>query len=367
MTEPVSRPFASAPRFGEPVEVEDDVLWIRLPLPMALDHVNAFALYDADGWTIVDTGMNTSVTRKCWKEILQGPLAGHPVIRVILTHHHPDHVGMAGWFRTVFGAEIWSTRTAWLLARMLTLDVQDRPVPEALQFYRLAGIGEEALERRKVERPFNFSDCVMPIPLGFKRMREGDRLEAGGRTWTLRIGNGHAPAHATLWCEDDSLVIGGDQFLADKTSNIGVYPTEPEADPLSEWLESCERFSRFASDGQLILPGHKLPYRGLPRRLGELVENHETALDRLKEFLDVPRTAHECLPTVFGRTIGKGEYGMAIVEAVAHLNYLHSRGLTERTVDEGGARRWQVLRAAAKRDLRSGGKGNKHQGRVLNH
>jgi glyoxylase-like metal-dependent hydrolase (beta-lactamase superfamily II) len=184
------------------------VLWLRLPLPMALDHVNIFALADQDGWTLVDTGMNTKKSRAIWQGLLAGPLAGKPVKRVVLTHHHPDHVGLVGWFQAQ-GAELITTRTAWLYARMLTLDVQERTTPEALQFYTRAGLSDTALAQRAQDRPFNFSDIVAPLPLGFTRIDEGDMLTLGGRRWRVRIGHGHAPDHATLWSEDDNLILGG--------------------------------------------------------------------------------------------------------------------------------------------------------------
>ena len=180
-----------------------------------------------------------------------------------------------------------TTRTAWLLARMLTLDSQPVPVPETLVFWRSAGMDAEILAKRAKERPFNFSEMVAPLPLGFKRIQEGDSIDIGGRNWHIRMGNGHAPEHATLWAADDSLVIGGDQLLSTISPNIGVYPTEPDADPLAEWLEACERLKEFARDEQLVLPGHKLPFTGLPVRMRQLIENHHNALERLKTYLGV--------------------------------------------------------------------------------
>ncbi len=337
----VRMPFAGLPDGADAVRIEDDVLWLRLPLPMALDHVNVFAFSDPDGWTLVDTGMNTGKTRSLWPRLLDGPLAGSPVRRVILTHHHPDHVGMAGWFQLQFGAEILATRTAWLMARMLTLDVQNLPAKESVEFYRRAGTPAGLLAKYKSRRPFNFSDCVMPMPVGFTRIRDGDRLKFGGRTWQVRVGHGHAPSHATFWCVDSPLVVGGDQFLADITPNIGVYPTEPEADPLAEWLDSCERFLDFADSGQLVLPGHKRPFTGLPLRLRQLIDSHLSALERIRNRLSEPATAHDILEILFKRPIGEKEYGLAIVEATAHLNRLLRSGQAVRKTGSGGAWIWR--------------------------
>jgi len=332
--------FATPPAEGAAVKIADGVLWLRLPLPMALDHVNVFALDDGDGWTVIDTGFDTRRGRAIWQALLAGPLAGRPVRRVVVTHFHPDHVGLAGWFQAM-GAELVTTRTAWLYARMLTLDVQPLPVPEIIAFWRAAGMEPATLAQRAAERPFNFCDVVAPLPLGFTRIVEGDILTMAGRRWQVRMGDGHAPEHATFWSLDDDLVLGGDQLLPSISANIGVYPTEPEADPLADWLASCRSFQPHAHDRQLILPGHKLPFLGLPQRLRQMIAGHEVALERLQAHLATPHTAVECFPVLFPRPIGAATYGMALVEAVAHLNYLMARGQVTRAARADGAWLWR--------------------------
>jgi glyoxylase-like metal-dependent hydrolase (beta-lactamase superfamily II) len=273
--------------------------------------------------------------------LLDGPLQRKPVKRVIVTHHHPDHVGLAGWFQSDLKAELWTTRTAWLFSRMLQLDEQAVPRQETLDFYISAGMDEAIFEERKSERPFNYADVVYPMPLGFKRIKQGDVIRVGGRDWEAHMGNGHAPEHLTLWSRDDNLVISGDQILPSISSNIGVYATEPEADPVADWMEACERLSQFARADQLVLGGHKLPFTGLPTRMRQLIENHHGALARLLDHLSEPRTAAECFPSLFKRKIGKGEYGLALVEAIAHLNHLYHLGQVRRERRADGAWLWQ--------------------------
>ncbi|MEM7720465.1 MAG: MBL fold metallo-hydrolase, partial [Pseudomonadota bacterium] len=256
--------------------------------------------------------------------------------RVLVTHHHPDHIGLAGWFMDR-GAELLTTRTAYLMARMLLLDVQDTPVAEALAFYRAAGTAPKLLEKRAGERPFNFADVLSPLPLGFTRIQDGDYLTMGGRSWRVRIGHGHAPEHATLWSKDDNLILAGDQLLPSISPNLGVYPTEPEADPVADWLMSCRAFQAFATEEQFVLPGHKLPFYGLPSRLDQLIENHVSALDRLQDFLMTPHAAGECFLPIFKREIGDAEYGLALVEAFAHCQHLWKAGRATRTQRADGA------------------------------
>ena len=260
--------------------------------------------------------------------------------RVLLTHHHPDHVGLVGWFQDQ-GAELLTTRTAWLYARMLTLDVQDRPSPQSMQFYTRAGMPAEMLAKRAAERPFNFADVVAPMPLGFTRVDEGQTLTLAGRRWRVRLGQGHAPDHITLW-SDDGIVIGGDQLLPGISPNIGVYPTEPEADPLTGWITATDSFKPHATPDQLVLPGHKLPFTGLPFRLAQMTDNHHQALERLLAHLVHPHTAVDCFAALFKRAIGEAEYGLALVEAVAHLNCLLGRGQVSRRLTPEGAWLWQA-------------------------
>lgn len=335
-------PWDTPPAVGEVIQVAEGVLWIRLPLPMALDHVNVYALDDGDGWTIIDTGFASKRGRAIWQKLLDGPLAGKPVARVIVTHHHPDHVGLAGWFIEK-GAELCIPRTGWLMARMLVLDEQEVPTQEALTFYKRAGMDAEVYEKRKADRPFNFADCVVPLPQGFTRLQDGQTITMGGRVWDIRMGNGHAAEHATFWSRDDNLVIGGDQLLPSISPNLGVYPTEPEADPVAEWIASCEGFQPFARDDQLVLGGHKLPFSGLPFRLVQLIDNHHGALKRLLDHIADPKAAGECFLPLFKRKIGAGEYGLALVEAVAHLNHLHQNGQATRTLREDGAWAFRAL------------------------
>lgn len=335
-------PHETPPAKGTAREIADGILWIRLSMPLGLDHVNVYALREPNGWTVIDTGLDTKLNRREWAAIIKDDLRGDPILRVVVTHHHPDHVGLAGWFMAQ-GAELLMTRTAWLTARMLTLDEEPTPSPEAVSFWRGAGMDEALLSKRLDNRPFNFCDTVYPLPLGFTRLEEGAVHRLGGRDWVVHLGQGHAPDHATLWCQDAPLVLAGDQLLPSISPNLGVYPTEPMADPVAEWLESCARFETMAREDHLVLPGHKLPFHGLPARLVQLSDNHHGALARLREHLRAePRTAVDCFAPLFKRQIDEATYGLAMVEAVAHLNHLYHLGEVAREMDARGAWVWQL-------------------------
>lgn len=334
-------PWDEPPGEAEAIRVAEGVLWLRLPLPMALDHVNAYALDEGDHWTLIDTGVHSRRSVALWEKLLAGPLKGKPVGRVLITHHHPDHIGMAGWFAER-GAELIASRTAYLMARMLILDVEERATPQAIEFWRSAGMDVARLEKRANERPYNFADICHAIPVGYTRLQQGDVFRAAGRDWDVHVGNGHAPEHLTLWSRDDHLVIAGDQIISSISPNIGVYPTEPEADPVGEWMEACERLARLARDEHLVLSGHKLPFYGLPLRMHQLLENHHGALRRLEKHLAAPKVATECFAPLFKRRIDDGIYGLALVETLAHLNHLLRQGRASRTRRDDGAWLWQA-------------------------
>ena len=334
-------PWPEPPEAGETIEIAEGVLWTRIALPMRLDHVNVYLLDDGDRWTVVDTGFRNKAALATWEGLLAGPLKGKPVGRVIATHHHPDHIGMAG-FLTARGAELWTTRTAFYLGRMLQLDHHDAPPEENVRHYVRAGAPPAVVEAYRTAPPFNFSRTVERLPRSFVRVAEGDRLLMAGRRWRVRIGHGHAPEHATFWSEDDNLVLAGDQAIPGISSNLSVHATEPLADPVGEWLDSCEALRGFARDDHLALPGHKLPFTGLPTRFDQLIDNHHGAIVRLRRHLTRPRTAAECFLPIFGREIEDAVFGLAMGEAVGHLNHLLRLGEVTRSLGEDGAWRWKL-------------------------
>ncbi|WP_158969071.1 MBL fold metallo-hydrolase [Chachezhania sediminis] len=336
-------PWETPPKGVEAIEVAPGVLWMRMPLPMRLDHVNVFALDDGDGWTIVDTGFKTKDARDLWTALMAGPLGGKPVTRVVVTHHHPDHIGNAGWFQTEHGAELVTTRTSWLMARMLSLDVHVTPPDEVVAFWRSAGMKPEILEARIKDNGWHFKDVCSRLPPGYTRIAQGDTIRMGGRTWDIHIGNGHAPEHATFWSRDDDLVIAGDQIISSISPNLSLHANEPGADPVGDWLESCERLATLAEPRHLVLGGHKLVFTGLPTRLRQLIDNHHGGLNRLVKHLDTPKTASDCFPPLFKRTIGDSEYGLALFEAMAHVHHLYVTGQATREMGPDGA--WYYTRA----------------------
>lgn len=328
-------PFSEKPEPGHTVEVAPGILWLRMPLPFQLNHINLWLLEDGDGWAVVDTGVNTSTCKELWEQVFANALKGKPVTRVIVTHLHPDHVGLAGWIAERFDAPLLMSRTDYLMCRMLVMDTGKEAPWEGISFYRAAGFPDEALEVYK-KRFGGFGMGVHRLPQAYTRLQEGDRLTIGGRAWQVAVGRGHAPEHACLWCPDDNLIISGDQILPRISSNVSVFPTEPDSNPLQDWLDSCARFRDLVDADILVLPAHNEPFRNAKKRLQDLIDDHESGLTKLLAMLDQPRRAVDVFPALFRARITGGNYLMATGESLAHLNCLIARGDVVRTRDDTG-------------------------------
>ncbi|MBN8528037.1 MAG: MBL fold metallo-hydrolase [Caulobacterales bacterium] len=339
-TRGLTYPCGDLPAPGQAIEVAPGVLWLRLPLPMTLDHINVWALADGDGWMIVDTGLRTPASVEAWDAALAGPLAGRPVTRVLCTHMHPDHIGLAGWLCERFDAPLLMSRLEYVTGRMLVADAG--PAPEdGASFYRRAGWTPEQIDRWRKGYGM-FGKAVAPLPTAYQRVREDDRLTIGGETWRIVVGDGHSPEHLCLWREADGVFISGDQILPKISSNISIWPTEPDADPLGDWMASLARLRALLPDDLLVLPSHGEPFTGVHARLDALMRGHETALKRLRRTLKTPRRAVDVFPALFARPVGDSVLGMATGEALAHLNYLNTKGQATSRIDDEGVVWWSL-------------------------
>ncbi|MBV8687802.1 MAG: MBL fold metallo-hydrolase [Alphaproteobacteria bacterium] len=331
LTYPLGR---TGPEPGEIVRLAEGVGWARLPMPGSLKHINVWLLDDGDGVAIVDTGIDLPPSREAWEALLAGPLAGRRITRIICTHFHPDHVGLAGWLTERFEVALWMTRAEWLYARMLTTDVRADPPREAVAYWRAAGWSEPRIAAEAEKGWGRFAAWVSPVPVGYVRMEDGDSLPIGARRWRVVVGSGHCPEHACLVDEAGGVMIAGDQVLPRITSNVSLSLSEPEADPLGDWLDSIARLKRLPA-GLLVLPSHGEPFTGLHARLDALAEGHADRLEALHRHLATPRRAVDCFSVLFARAIDDGLLGLATGEALAHLRHLEAGGRAVRTVRDG--------------------------------
>lgn len=331
-------PCGEAPVAGEAREIAPGVLWIRMPLPFALAHINLWAIRDGDKWAIVDTGVQTPETAAAWRQLLAGALGGLGLSRVIVTHMHPDHVGMAGWLTRKSGCSLWMTRLEYLNCRVLVADTGREAPDDGVMFYRRAGWSDDAIEYYRT-RFGGFGKSTYKLPDSFRRLRDGELLTIGEHEWRVVVGNGHSPEHACLYCPALKLLISGDQVLPRISSNVSVFPTEPQADPLGDWMSSLAKVKCEVPDDVLVLPAHNEPFRGLHARLDDLEHGHQIGLERLRRSLRERRCrAIDVFGALFARKIEGDQHllSMATGESLAHLNYLVARGEAVIEPDEQG-------------------------------
>lgn len=335
-----------APAAGSATEIADGVFWLRFDLPMkGLDHINLWALKDGDGWVVVDTGIGNRASREIWEKHFTELMGGRPVNRVICTHLHPDHTGLAGWICRRFGAPLLMTRGEYFLCRLMSADTGKEAPSAGINFYRKAGFTDDQIELYKM-RFGGFGKAITAMPQGYDRLVDGEMGMIGGREWRVIIGSGHSPEHACLYCPELNLCLTGDQLLPNISSNVSVWPTEPEGNPLEEWINSCHKLITELPEDVLIGPAHGIPFYGAHRRLEKLIEHHEKALERLLEHCKTPRRSTEVYSVLFRRAINDGNRIMAVGESIAHLNCLKGRGLISRRLNDAGQFTYKARRSA---------------------
>jgi glyoxylase-like metal-dependent hydrolase (beta-lactamase superfamily II) len=336
---PLQFPFAGPPEAGTTLEIEPGIFWLRMPLPFALDHINLWVLRDGDGWTLIDCGLNSARTRELWEAIFPSLLARGGVNRVLVTHFHPDHAGLAGWLTQRFGVELWMTEAEFLITHVNYAQLPGHTKDDTLALFQRHGLDPARAEVMRAH-PHVYRRAISEPPSAFRRIMDGDRIDVGGRPWTVVTGYGHAPEHAALYCRELGVLISGDMVLPKISTNVSVWAEQPEADPLDLFLQSVDRYAQLPHD-TLVLPSHGLPFRGLQARAAALHEHHAARLQEVLAACAQPVSAAQIVPVLFRRALDDHQMSFAMGEAIAHLNHLMHRGRVARREQDG------ILRFAA--------------------
>jgi len=338
-------PFEVPPNRGATLDVAPGVRWIRMPLPYALDHVNLWAIDEANGCAVIDTGLNNEETLLAWQTILNNSDKGiRKVTRVLLTHMHADHVGLAGWLTEMSDSELWMTRLEYLTCRLTFSEGKSSLSFEAKSFYRCAGWSEKAISALEVHAK-RVAACVSSLPGNVRRLHDGQILKIGAHAWTVIVGGGHSPEHACFYCPNLKVLISGDHVLPKISSNISVLHTEPDENPMADWYTSLRKLKKMVPDDVLVLPSHNLCFRGLHARIDYLLNSQDRTLERLQTALQQPKRAVDVFCTLFGREIGEADAStlrMATGESIACLNYLLHSGSVKKELRSDGVAWYSV-------------------------
>ncbi len=320
-------PIDEVPKNGTLFSIQKDIHWVRMPLPMDLNHINLWIIGSKEECTLVDSGMFLEDVKNAWSDLIDKEKLSFK--RVIVTHMHPDHIGLAGWFTSNFNIPLYMSRTDYLQCRVLAADTGDNVPHEAIDFYTQAGLSESQI-KAYVERFGFFGSMIHRLPNSFNRLKDGDRIILNNESWEIIDGKGHTMEHLCLFSKDKNIFIAGDQLLPKITSHVGVFPTEPEANPLEDWLNSCKKLLDKLPEDVLVLPAHGRPFVGAHKRLNTIINHHETSLDKLLDFLSEPKRSVDVFSVLFKRKIDDGNFLMATGESIAHLNCLFNRGLIDK-------------------------------------
>lgn len=327
----LSYPWATPPKNGDWQTIADGIVWLRMPLPFSLDHINLYLLRHGDGWVIVDTGLGTKQTREVWERVFVEVMQGEPVKAVIATHFHYDHSGSLGWLSRRFKCPVYMTRGEY--QALFVGPASGAEVGwEVSQFYRHSGLPDEQVAG--LLKVIGDSSYEQDAPDSYNRLVDNQVLRIGKYDWEVVLASGHSPEHACLYNRQANLFISGDQVLPRITSSVCVTITEPEANPLKEWLESLQKLREVADD-VLVLPAHERPFYGLHHRLGQLIEHHHGHLDALLEEMTEAQTADQLMRFMFPKVRSSFDVLLANGETLAHLNFLLGEGrITRKLIGE---------------------------------
>lgn len=339
MTKP-QYPYFQPPGSGELLEVKPGVYWLRMPLPFKPNHINLWLLEEDDGWTIVDTGLATEATTDIWEILYRQLTDEKPIKRIIGTHMHPDHIGLAAWLCRRSGAALWMSRTEYMYCRILIEDSNREAPDAAVAFYQSAGFNEEQLNYYR-SKFGAFGSMIRGMPNSYYRLQDGETFTINNQQWQITMGEGHSPEHACLFCPELDVFISGDQLLPTISSNVSVWPIEPSANPLSAWINSCNKLKTMVPDSTLVLPSHGLPFLGAKHRLEKLVKDHEKDLEVIYNQCDTPKRVVDIFPLIFKSKITHANLVLATGESYAHLNCLISRQMLTVKKDAQGVNWYQ--------------------------
>jgi len=334
------------PAPGAVVEIEPGKLWVRMPLPFALNHINLWLLRDEidgrPGWTLVDTGVGLPETREWWTRIFAEHLDGLPVLRVLCTHCHPDHFGNADWIAQRFNTRVWMSLGDYFNGRLMHLGALGADSTLVVQHFIAHGLDDEKCIAELAMRKVHFTNTVPSVPPMYRRIVDGELIRIGGEDWRCIAGFGHTAEHMAFYASKSRILISGDMLLPRISTNIAVHASEPDGNPLQQFMDSLTDFLPLPAE-TLVLPSHGMPFHKLHVRVQQLFDHHAERLEEVRELCrKSPATAAQVVPIMFKRKLDTHQLFFAQGEALAHLHKLWYGGELTRKRDAKGVYRFSM-------------------------
>jgi len=322
-------------------QVAEAIFQVRLPLPFALNHVNCYLLDDGDGWTMLDTGLHWPAAEAAWQQAMQAlGILPTEIRRILLTHAHPDHVGMAGYFQQLTGAPVFVGAQEQAVIERVWIQDSWREAA-ALDFWQRAGL-DDALCAIVIEQVGQLRQQTMPHPTDFAVLDPAQEVLMGGRHFQPIVAPGHSDGQLIFYSASDRLLLCGDQVLGKISPNIGLWPGGA-TQPLHAYLHSLARLEELPVD--LALPGHGAPILGWQARIAALQSHHAERLAAMQQVVAAQQdgaTALMVAQAIFNfARFSKHEIRFAVAESLAHLVYLVAEGRL-RTEEIAGQSRYFV-------------------------
>jgi glyoxylase-like metal-dependent hydrolase (beta-lactamase superfamily II) len=333
-----------------PDEVLPGIWRVRIPLHVRVDPVNAYMLVDDDGTvTIFDTGI-APMGEQLWRAALDSiGRTPQDVARIVVSHHHPDHIGGSGALHRLTRAPLLASRSTIRQAPDVwgdkgRIESYFTAIDEHLHEH---GLPDDVAAQLRDEGDLARMAIDLPPDDAWEPLDDTDRIDAAGRCWHVRLTPGHADGHLVLHDRDgDGALIAGDHLLERISPAVGRFPRH-ERDPLARYLESLMQVAML--DPGLVLPGHGDPFTGGSERARELVRHHHARIDSCVEAVQQigPATAYEVARRVFAHVFERERLDapnqrFATTETLAHLERARFAGLVQRERGEDGRTRYQA-------------------------
>nr|WP_314623913.1 MBL fold metallo-hydrolase [uncultured Noviherbaspirillum sp.] len=335
------------PDTGSVIRIAPGLLWLRMGLPFALNHINLWLLEDeietetgtVRGWTAIDCGISSDATRAAWEQIFAQHLDGLPIVRVLVTHCHPDHVGLADWLCQRWRAPLWMSTGEFGFARMMAAALPGVEGTAMVPHFARHGLTDpDMLEQLGTRRAY-YAKLVPSVPQSYRRLHDGQMVRIGGDDWRAIAGFGHSPEHIALYSASRNILIAGDMVLPRISTNVSVFAVEPESNPVRQYLDSLSAYADLPED-TLVLPSHGKPFRGLHVRIRQLRDHHAARLTEVMQACEAPQSASDIVPIMFPRPLDAHQISFAMGEALAHLHLLWFDGALRRRLDDDGVIRF---------------------------